>query len=126
MPRGGARTGAGRKAGAGWASAKPRPIRELANSRVREVLTTANDPIAVLVDIANDAEVDVQVRVQAATAAAPYMFPRLSATVVATAPMSAKDDTAGVIERLMQRFSRIAAPVAPTIEGEASPSEAAA
>ncbi len=89
----------------------------MATARVREVLTTSNDPIAILIGIANDATVDVQVRVQAATAAAPYMFPRLSAMVVATAPASAKDDTAQLIERLMHRFSRLAAPVQ-TIEAD--------
>lgn len=118
MPRGGARPGAGRKPGAEWHGKAPRPrsIRDMANSRVREVLTTANDPLAVLVDIANDPAVEVQIRVQAASAAAPYMFPRLSATVVASAPLTARDNTAGLIERLMQRFSRMAAP--PTIEVE--------
>ncbi len=89
----------------------------MASARVREVLTTANDPLAVLVEIANDRGVDVQVRVQAATAAAPFMFPRLSATVVATAPMSARDDTAHLVDRLMARFQRIAQAV-PTIEGQ--------
>lgn len=89
----------------------------MASARVREVLTTSNDPLAVLVDIANDREVDVATRVQAASAAAPYMFPRLSASVVATAPATARDDTAGLVERLMERFKRLAPP-AQTIEGE--------
>jgi hypothetical protein len=78
------------------------------------------DPLAVLVEIASDKENDVQVRVQAASAAAPYMFPRLSASVVATAPAAAKDHTAGLVERLMDRFARLAPPVQ-TIEGECAP-----
>jgi hypothetical protein len=119
MPHGGKRPGAGRKSGTAWQGKTPRPqpIRQMANARVREVLTSANDPIAVLIDIANDSSVDVQVRVQAASAAAPYMFPRLSAAVVATAPASAKDDTAALVERLMHRFARLA-PQAITIEGD--------
>lgn len=119
MPSGGKRPGAGRKPGKAWDGVTPRPpdIRTMARSRVREILTTAQDPLAVLVEIANDAEVDVQVRVQAATAAAPFMFPRLSAMVVATAPATAKDETAGLVERLMQRFARLAPPVR-TIEAE--------
>jgi hypothetical protein len=116
MP-GGKRPGAGRKPGDAWHGKMPRErsVREMARSRVREVLTTANDPLAVLIEIANDREVDVQVRVQAAIGAAPFMFPRLSASVVATAPMNAKDDTAGLIERLMTKFQRLAA--VQTIEG---------
>jgi hypothetical protein len=72
----------------------------------------------VLVEIANDQAVDVQLRITAATAAAPFMFPRLSAAVVATAPMSAKDDTAGLIERLSARFARLTVS-APTIDAQA-------
>ena len=122
MPVGGKRPGAGRKPGAAWAGSNPRPkpIRDMANARVREVLTTANDPLAVLVEIANDHGVDVQVRVQAATAAAPFMFPRLSAAVVATAPMNAKDGTAHLVENLMRKFERLAAPVQ-TIDAEPVP-----
>jgi proline dehydrogenase len=123
MPVGGKRPGAGRKPGAAWASKKPAPIRDMAKARVREVLTTAQDPLSVLVEIAADVEQDVQLRVQAATAACPFMFPRLSAAVVATAPATARDDTQGLVERLMQRFARLAPPVQ-TIEGTASPAAA--
>ena len=117
---GGKRAGAGRKPGAAWHSKKPAPIRDMAKARVREVLTTAQDPLSVLVEIAADPEQDVQLRVQAATAACPFMFPRLSAAVVATAPATARDDTAGLVERLMQRFARLAPPPA-IIEGKSSP-----
>ena len=93
---------------------------------MREVLKTANDPIAVLIEIANDSSVDVQTRVSAAIGAAPFMFPRLSASVVATAPLSAKEDTAHLIERLSARFAKLVRP-APTIEMEAAePQEVAA
>ena len=120
---GGKRPGAGRKPGSAWKGANPRPaaLRDMAKSRVREVLTTKNDPIAVLVEIANDQDVDVKVRVEAATAAAPFMFPRLSAAVVATAPASARDESGALVERLMARFQKLAQPVR-TIE--ADPSEA--
>jgi hypothetical protein len=117
VPKGGFREGAGRKPGKAWKSQKPAPIRDIASARVREVLTTAQDPLSVLVEIAADQEQDVQLRVQAATAACPFMFPRLSAAVVATAPATARDDTAGLVDRLMQRFARLAPPVV-TIDAE--------
>lgn len=119
MP-GGKRPGAGRKAGDAWKGQDPAPpdLRGMARARVREVLTTSNDPIAVLIEIANDSSVDVQTRVTAAIGAAPFMFPRLSASVVATAPINAKEDTAHLIERLSQRFARLVPP-APTIDAEA-------
>ena len=81
------------------------------------MLTTHNDPIAVLVEIANDPDVDVQVRVSAAIGAAPFMFPRLSAAVVATAPLGSKDTTAAIIERLTRKFARLVQP-SPLIEAE--------
>ncbi len=124
VPVGGKRPGAGRKPGDAWHGkpARPKVIRDMAKARVREVLATSRDPLAVLIEIANDPGVDVQIRVQAATSCAPYMFPRLSATVVATAPMSARDDTVHLVERLMQRFTRLVPPAAPeagaVIEGE--------
>ena len=95
----------------------------MAKQRVREVLTTAQDPLSVLCEIAADPENDKPLRVQAATAAAPFMFPRLSAAVVATAPASSRDDTAGLVDRLMQRFARLAPPPI-TIEAESEPAGA--
>ena len=117
MPVGGKRPGAGRKPGAAWHSRKPEPIRDMAKQRVREVLTTAQDPLSVLVEIAADAGNDPSLRVQAASAACPFMFPRLSAAVVANAPATARDDTGALVERLMNRFQRLAAPPM-TIEAE--------
>ena len=119
MPSGGKRLGAGRKRGPGWVSKKPPALRDMAKARVREVLTTKNDPIAVLIEIANDPSVDVQIRVQAATSAAPFMFPRLSAVMVAQAPSNAKEETTALIERLSQRFAKLAPPQTPMIDAKA-------
>jgi hypothetical protein len=117
MPSGGKRAGSGRKPGPSWAGKNPRApdMRAMAKERVREVLTTKNDPLAVLIEIANDPDVDVQIRLQAASSAAPYMFPRLSAVMVAQAPTNAREETAALIERLSHRFARLAPP-APTID----------
>jgi hypothetical protein len=124
MPVGGKRPGAGRKPGAAWKGKNPRPeaVRAMAKKRVQEVLTSAKDPLSVLVEIAADEGRDVQLRVQAATAACPFMFPRLSAAVVATAPAAARDDTANLVERLMQRFNRLAPPPV-TIDAQAEPAQ---
>lgn len=124
MPAGGRRVGAGRKSGAAWAGqpAPDRDIRQLARSRVRDVLKSSSDPLAVLVEIANDSNIDVQVRVQAALGAAPFMFPRLSAAVIATTPMSSKQDMAALVERISQRFARLTQPA--TIEASAAPANA--
>jgi hypothetical protein len=120
VPSGGKRPGAGRKKGQAWHGAAPRDpsARELARSRVREVLTTASDPLAVLVEIANDAGNDVQVRVQAASAACPYIFPRLSAAVIATVPPASRDEHRTLVDRVLGKFEKMAASL-PTIEAEA-------
>ena len=118
MGVGGKRAGAGRKPGAAWAGPRPAPIRDMARSRVRELLTTKLDPLAVLVELANDETLDPALRIEAAQSACPFLFPRLSAAVVATAPMSAREDTARLVERLSARFARLVGP-APTIEATA-------
>jgi len=88
-----------------------------------------SDPLGVLCRLAQDETLDSQLRIQAAVGVAPYLFPRLSAAVVATVPASAKHDNAALMDRLMQRFARIAQavpstpcnPASVTIEGEAVP-----
>ncbi len=118
MP-GGKRPGAGRKSGAAWAGANPRPapLRDMARTRVREVLTTAQDPLSVLCELASDAGQDVQLRVQAATAACPYLYPRLSQSVVATFSANSKEPAAAIVDRLLNRLERMVPAVA-TVEAE--------
>ena len=115
---GGKRPGAGRKPGEAWKGAAPRPpgVRDLAKARVRQVLNSSDDPLAILCEIASDREVDVQIRVTAASAAAPFMFPRLSASVVAMAPATSRDETSGLVERLMRRFDLMAPKPAETVD----------
>ncbi len=115
MPVGGKRAGAGRKAGAAWASKKPASVRDMAKARVREVLTTAQDPLAVLVEIAASNDADPQLRVQAATAACPFIYPRLSAAVVANLGTPEKGDPARLVDELLQRIAK-RVPAMPTID----------
>lgn len=117
---GGKRPGTGRKAGAAWAG-KVTPgvtsMREEARIRVRHVLAESKDPLTVLCEMAADETRPDSLRLEAAQAACPYMFPRLSAAMVATAPVSARDETGAIVQRLLDRFSRLAPPPPPTIEG---------
>ena len=87
----------------------------MAKARVREVLTTAQDPLAVLVELAANNEVDPQLRVQAATAACPFIYPRLSAAVVANLAAPDKGDPARLVDELLQRIAK-RVPAMPTIE----------
>jgi hypothetical protein len=80
----------------------------MAKARVREVLTTAQDPLAVLVEMAADTANDPQLRVQAANAACPYIYPRLSAAVVANVSDPAVNDPARLVDQVLQRIARLA------------------
>jgi hypothetical protein len=71
------------------------------------------------VSIAANEEVSVDTRVVAAAHAAPYMFPRLSASVVATTQTAAKGvDVVALMTRLSDRIARLKPPV--TVEGTAT------
>ena len=120
MPRGGKRPGAGRKPGG--ARAKPPGPVTLARAEVAKVLKAAKSPMAVLCEIAADDNRDPTLRVQAAAAVCPFLYPRLSAAVVAD--VSEKVDrptTQALLSRLSQQFARLAAPQ--TIDALPAPQE---
>jgi hypothetical protein len=106
MPRGGARPGAGRKAGG--VQTKPRETIALAREEVRKVLKTAKSPMAVLIEIAADETRDPVLRVQAASAALPFMMPRLSASVVAdVSPKLDRPTNDALLDKLSRQFARL-------------------
>jgi hypothetical protein len=84
MPRGGARSGSGRKAGT--ANAKSR---EIANRSAEAGLT----PLEYLLSVMRDESGEEAKRIDAAKAAAPYIHPRLS-----NMDMNAKVDAKSVIQ----------------------------
>jgi hypothetical protein len=109
VPRGGKRVGAGRKPG-GLRAKPPGPI-ETARAEVRKALSGAKSPMAVLCSIAADESLDVVLRVQAAAAVCPFLYPRLSASVTAdvTGKVS-RPTTAALMDRLSRQFARLADP----------------
>ena len=112
---GGKRAGAGRKAGAAWASGKPKPARRLARTNLVQVMEGGRDPLLGLLEIAEDRDVDVDVRVRAYAAALPFCRPRLSMQVVAD--VSPKDGRSEVSqEQLVERLSRMIARLAPPVQ----------
>lgn len=103
MPRGGARPGAGRKRGV---------KRQLMVEATEFAQRSGKTPLAFLLDVMNDAEQPVTTRLAAATAAAPFCHPRLSASLHANMP-AAPDGAARA--RLDAMLDRISAP-SPLIE----------
>lgn len=125
MPRGGARPGAGRKPG-GERAKPPGPI-EVARAEVRRVLTTSESPLAILTEIAANPDVDISLRVQAAIGVAPYLYPRLSASIVANASDKVdRPTTKALVDRLATAFGRLAQqdPAPKLIEAEVIEGEA--
>jgi hypothetical protein len=112
--RGGKRPGAGRKPGG--VRTKPAEIVDLARKEVTLLLKHAQSPMAVLCEIAADENRDPSLRVQAAAAVMPYIYPRLSASVVADVSKSVDRPTqSALISKLNAQFARLSAP-AETVE----------
>ena len=121
MPSGGTRKGAGRKAGDAWASTKPVPARVVAKARVRKILS-GSDPLAVLCRIAADEAAEKHLRVTAASAACPYLFPRLSAAVTASITPESRADPIALLDKLSTLIGRYAPAQKPqTIDAEPVP-----
>src|SRR3954471_17838561 len=83
MPKGGRRAGAGRPAGSGWRPAVAE-MRVAAAEQLVSVVGTESDPLRIVLEIAADPATDVQTRLGACSIALPYLYPRLSATTVAS------------------------------------------
>ena len=110
MPRGGKRPGAGRKPGG--ARAKPPEVIAVARAEVKRVLATAKSPLAVLCEVAADETRDIALRMQAAASVLPFLYPRLSAAVVAdvSPPKDDRPSTQALLGKLSAAFGRLAAP----------------
>jgi hypothetical protein len=117
MPKGGARPGAGRKPGG--ATVKPRETIQLARTEVKRILATAKSPLAVLCELSANEELDASLRIQAASAVLPFIYPRLSASVVADVSKEVSRPTqAALLQKLSAQFARLSAPTEepPTID----------
>jgi hypothetical protein len=116
MPRGGARPGAGRKRGG--QAIETTKLRTVARAKLAEYLTTGKDPLEVLIGLAFNDELDVSLRIQAATAAVPYLHPKLSHQNIESRSLHATVNSADLLAKLEVRLGRLAAP-GPVIEGPA-------
>lgn len=127
---GGRRAGAGRPTGSGW---KPHVanLRVAAVEQMQAILGSDRDPLAVVVGIACDPNVDQQTRLGAAAIALPYLYPRLSATQVQATHTTVKVDPSQLLDRIAERVARLAPQAAvtelrappPLIEGERGEAE---
>lgn len=114
MSHGGRRAGAGRPAGTGWLPAVTE-MRVAAAEKMSQIVGSDRDPLAVVLAVACNEELDVQTRLGACSIVLPYIYPRLSATQVAATHTVTKIDGNDLLRRLDERLARLHPP-APTLE----------
>ena len=108
---GGKRPGAGRKAGKDWHSARPKKARQIAKQNIVEIMETGRDPLLSLLEIADNPETPVDLRVKAYQAALPYCRPRLSMKVTADAtPKDGQQEVShtDMLDRLLRMLDPLA------------------
>jgi hypothetical protein len=102
MPRGGARRGAGRK---------PSLRLMLTRESVKLAKESGTTPLQFLLSVMNDVGLPVGTRMQAAGLAAPYVHPRLSASLHGNLPTAPGADSRLRLEALLERLARSPAPL---------------
>ena len=75
---------------------------------MRSIVGGDQDPLVFVCELAADPHQDPQLRLSAASIALPYLYPRLSSTTVAATHTTVKVDSAELVERLSQKFARLA------------------
>ena len=103
MPRGGARIGAGRPAGRTELEARGRRLQKEINKKL--ALEAGKSPLDFLLLVMQDKEQKINLRMQAAVAAAPYCHAKLSSVEVkgdATAPLQIQSDIGQALAALAE------------------------
>jgi hypothetical protein len=133
MPRGGRRPGAGRPRKGQEKNCPQAPdappsgpritLRSVARAAAARYIEEGRDPLRVLIDLAFDATQTASIRLQAATNAAQFIHPKLTAQAVSQATVTAQVDSGAALEKLMSRLQNLPAlPVsespAPVIEAQ--------
>jgi hypothetical protein len=114
MPRGGKRPGAGRPKGSHWKPAST-DLRAMAKVWSSEVVGTARDPLGFLIATAADDAHPIAVRLNAASIAVGFLYPKLSAATVESHSTVTRVDGRALIDQLEARIARSV----PLIEADA-------
>ena len=112
--RGGKRAGAGRKAGIPLPS---RSLRVEARAKLATLVGSSADPLQFVCELACEPEQTMEVRLEAAKPALPYLHPRLSALASVHTSVPSGADPQAVLETVLGRIARLA----PTIEAFPEP-----
>jgi hypothetical protein len=101
---GGKRTGAGCKAGVAHPT---RALRAEARAKLSQLVGSAADPLEFVCKLACDPAQTVDLRLEAARTALPYLHPRLSAMASVSGTMPKGTDPAQLLENMLGRIARI-------------------
>jgi hypothetical protein len=105
--RGGRRPGAGRKPGSGWKT-KIGHLRDETIARMTSIVASDKDPLTVIVDMVLDDQLSTELRLNAASIALPFIYPKLSAVTVDQRTTTVKIDGNALIEKLNSQIERLA------------------
>jgi len=118
---GGRRLGAGKPSGALY---KPRltEMREQTVSKLNRIVASEKDPLSVLVGFVGDENLDVGTRMNAASIALPYLYPKLSEMRIDSKTTITSVDGNALLERISERIEKLGAStprmIEPVIEAE--------
>src|SRR3954447_5656436 len=119
---GGRRVGSGRPAGSGW-KPKVAAMRKETITKMHKIVASADDPLSVVVGFVLDQNLDVNTRMNAASIALPYLFPKLSASTVDSRHTVTHVDGAALLQKLDERIPRLGKAEPPPLL-EAAPDDA--
>jgi hypothetical protein len=88
-------------------------MREETIAKMHSIVAKDDNPLTIIVAMVLNPELDVQVRLGAASICLPYLFPRLSASTVDARVVQVRVDSAEVLARLSAQIERLALPAAP-------------
>lgn len=111
--QGGKRAGAGRKPGIPNGT---RALRREARQKLAQLVGSSADPLQFVCETACNPDLDVELRLHAASVALPYLHPRLSAMATVSSKAPEGSEAAAVLETVLGRIARLAPTV--TIEAE--------
>jgi hypothetical protein len=92
-------------------------MRTDAVEKLNAIVGSDKDPLAVVIAMACDENLDNQTRLGACSIALPYLYPRLSSTQVSSNITVSQVDPTKLLDRIAERIARLNPP-APTVEGE--------
>src|SRR4051795_262613 len=106
------RLGAGKPSDAHW-KPRVREMREHTVQKINRIVASEKDPLSVLIGFVGDENLDVGTRMNAASIALPYLFPKLSEMRIDSKTTITSVDGNALMERIAEKIERMASSAPP-------------